>query len=542
MAEIVANVPEFGAVAALVKAVILLVFAAPWLYFAPRVDKDATRLFGSAGGPNALVLGTGLLGVFVWLLMPLYVVGLLFYLVLASGGFVAYVVYRNGRVDEKDKVLTKAHLAAAFSRRSRGHVEILTKVTLYDANEKVVFPPDMTEAERDEIDTYNLAQELLYDMVWRRPSEAVLMPAEQEARLLYVIDGVTSERPGMALADSERIAQFLKGVAGMDVEERRRPQKGSISIDLGGARSDMEVRSAGTTSGQRLMFRVFQEAVRADLSELGMPEDLLEEVQKLAHTKNGLFIVSGRRGSGVTSTLYSILRQQDAFVKNVVTLEATPAMDLDNITQHRYGDDSKLPKLLAAVLQQGADVLMVDNCPDGETAKLIVKAAAKIPVLLGLQASDSFVALAKWAQLCGSPKNAVAILRAAMCQLLLRKLCLECRQSYRPDPQRLAKLNLSAEKIEEFFRPGTPEGDKGSPPCPACQGSGYRARTAAFELLLLNSDIRQLITDGATVAQIRAACRKNKMLYLQEQALRKVIDGTTSVQEVIRVSQQPKKK
>ncbi len=542
MAEIIATVPQFGGLLAAVKVVFMLAFIAPWLHFATWASKDATKLFGSATAWSAVVLGAGLLGVMSWLVMPFYILGLLFYVVLAAAGLVAYVVYRNGRVGEKDKVLTKAHLTASLSRRDKFQVEILTKVTIYDANEKVVFPPDMTKAEIDEMETYNLAQELLHDMVWRRASEVALAPAGEKARLLYVIDGVTTERPAMDLADSERAIHFLKGVAGMDVEDRRQPQKGSISIDLNGARSDMEVGSAGTTKGQRMMFRVIQEAVRTELPLLGMPEDLLAEVEKLAKTKNGLFIVSGRRASGVTSTLYSILRQRDAFIQNVVAVEATGALDLENITQHPYHDDAKLPQVLTAVLQRGADVLMVDNCPDGETARLIVKASAKRPVLLGMQAGDSFVALAKWVQLCGNAEAAVAILRAVMCQLLLRRLCVECREPYRPDPQRLAKLNLSAEKIEQFYRPGEPgEGKKGSPVCPACQGSGYRGRTAAFELLMLSKDIRQLITQSATVAQIRAACRKNRMLYLQEQALRKVIDGTTSVQEVIRVTRQDKK-
>jgi len=544
MAEILANVPEFGASAAAIKAVVLLVLLVPWLRLMPWVDKDATRLFRSATGWNAIVLGAGLVGVIAWLLMPFYLVGVLFYLVLAAGGIVAYAVYRDGRVDEKDKVLTRKYLLSSFERKAKVSIEILTKVSIYDANEKIVFPPDMTEADPEEIETYNLTQELLFDVVWRRASEVALTPAGQKARLLYVIDGFTSERPGMELADAERIDQFVKSIAGMDTDERRQPQKGSISIDLGGARSDMEVRTDGSTSGQRMMFRVMQEAVRTNLAELGMPEDLLEEVRKLSATKNGLVIVSGQPGSGVTSTLYSILRQRDAFVHNVVAVETAPAMDLENISQHTYSDDTKLPNLLAELLRQGADVLMVDNCPNRETAQLLVKAAAKRPVLLGLQANDAFVALAKWVKLCGKPAAAVGILRAVQCQLLLRQLCVECREAYAPDPQHLAKLNLPTEKIDQFYRPGTAEEDKKGETtvCAACQGSGYRGRTAAFELLLLNKDIRQLITDGATVAQIRAACRKNKMLYLQEQALRKVIDGTTSVPEVIRVTQRSKKK
>lgn len=545
MPEMIADAPVFGATAAIVKTVVLLLLLPGWLHFAPWVHKDATKLFHSATMWNAIVLGAGTVGMVFWLLMPFYIVGLLFYVVLAAGGLLAYVAYRNGRVAEKDKVLTRAHFARALKsdRKRKELAEILTKVTLYDHTEKVVLPPDMTQASLEEIGNYNRVQELLYDLVWRRASEVVLMPDGQRTRVLYVIDGVPTERTPMQHAESEGIIQFLKGTAGMDVEEHRRPQRGPVSVDFHGTRADMALTADGTTHGQRLMIRVIQEVVRTRLDELDMPDDILEEVRKIAQTENGLFIVSGQRGSGVTSTLYSLLRERDAYIQHVATVEATTAVDLENITQQPYDDDAKLPKILAAVIQRGVDVLMVDNCPSAETAKLIVQAAAKRPVLLGVQANDSFVALAKWVKVCGDQNAAVNILRGAMCQMLLRRLCPECKEAYHPDPKRLAKLNLPAGKIETFYRPGKGIPDKKGEiqVCNACQGSGYRGRSAAFELLLLNKDIRQLIIDGATVAQIRAACRKNKMLYLQEQALRKVIDGTTSVQEVIRATQQRKK-
>ncbi len=542
MAEMIASVPEFGASAAVWKSLILLALLPPWLYLAPWVHRDATKLFHTATMWNATVLGAGAVGVLVWLLVPYYVVGLLFYVVLAAGGLFAYVAYRNGHVEEKRKIKL-LRLAAALKPKRREQFEILTKVTLYNHAEKVVMPPDMVAADADEIDTYNRAQEFLYDLVWRRASEVVLMPDGQRTRVLYVIDGVTTERPAMQHAQSDAIIQFLKGVAGLDLDERRRPQKGPLSVDFHGSRADMVMTTDGTTHGQRLMIRHIQEVVRTRLDELDMPDDVLEEIRKIGRTENGLFIVSGQRGSGVTSTLYSILRERDAFIQNVGTVEAAPAVDLENITQQPYEDDAKLPRILAAIFERGVDVLMVDNCPNTETSKLVVQAAAKRPVLLGVQANDSFVALARWVKICGDPKTAVNLLRGVMCQMLLRRLCTECKEPYRPDPRRLAKLNLPTGKIDRFYRPGKPTEDKKGEVhvCDACQGSGYRGRTAAFELLLLNKEIRELITNGATVAQIRAACRKNKMLYLQEQSLRKVIDGTTSVEEVIRATQQRKK-
>jgi type II secretory ATPase GspE/PulE/Tfp pilus assembly ATPase PilB-like protein len=165
-------------------------------------------------------------------------------------------------------------------------------------------------------------------------------------------------------------------------------------------------------------------------------------------------------------------------------------------------------------------------------------------VLLGMHAGDTFVALARWVKVCADRVAAMEHLRAVLCQVLLRKLCTNCREAYTPDPQILAKANLTTQTIGKFFRPPTVPltDEKGHPIiCPACQGSGYLGRTAAFELLEVTDEVREAVARRAPLTEIKAACRKNKMMYLQEQALRKVIEGETSVQEILRVSQPPKK-
>jgi len=544
MLALIAEVPEPVATGAAIKAGVLVILLIPWLHFARWVSSDAKRLRLAHGLWSGIVLAVGALGVLVWLLLPFYVVGLVAYLILAIGAVVVYMVTRDGRVEAKEKILAAENLLSILKPKRSRNIEILTDVTIYDHIEKVVFPPDMTTAEEEELETYNRLQRLLNDIVWRRASEVDLTPAKEQMRIVYVIDGVATENPPIPLAEGEAVIQFLKPLAGMDAEQHRQPQKGDISVDRQGTRADMELATAGTTGGQRLQFRIIQEVARTDIEQLGLPGDLLGEVQSITQAERGLFIVSGPRASGVTSTLYSCLRQHDAFIHHVASLESNPAVDLENITQQPYEEDARLPKILAALVQRGLDVLMVDNCPNTETAHQIIKTAAKKPVLLGMQATDSFKALAKWVKLCGNATAAVQILHGVMCQMLLRVLCTECREPYTPDPGRLAKLNLGGSDIDKFYRPGPAQrtDEKGrSFVCPNCQGSGYYGRTAAFELLKLNDEIRKLIADGATVAQIRSACRKNKMLYLQEQALRKVIDGTTSIQEVIRISQQAKK-
>ncbi len=550
MAQI-ANVPEFGMALPAVKVALMLLLMLPWMWLTAWVNEDTILARADKVKWNALTIGSGLLGFLLWLVMPFYIVGMLFYLVLAGGGLLAYATYRNGKVPPEQKVLTKNHLAGLL--RGKGgkkglDIEILTKVTIYDNYEKIVFPPDPTTADEKDISAYNHAQEFLFDIAWRRASEVVLTPAGANSRVLFVIDGVAHERPTIPLAQAEEMIQFIKEIAGMEVDEVRRPQKGKLSVDSQetNTRADMEVNAAGTTGGQRLIFRIMQEVARINLGELGMPDEILGRISSIAQTKNGLFICSGRRGSGVTSTLYSMLRQRDAFMSSIVTLEAKPAVELENITQNVYGENDKPSDTLSVAIQRGLDVLMIDKCPDSETAKALTELAAKKPVVVGMQANDTFSALAKWVKLVGDAKPAVEILRGVVCQMLVRQLCPKCKVAYKPDKARLAKLNLASADIDNFYRPPAKDdkpgedGKKEIEVCPECQGSGYKGRIAVFELLKLTPEIRELIKDGATVAQIRAACRKNEMLYLQEMAMRRVIDGTTSVQEVVRIAQQQK--
>ena len=302
--------------------------------------------------------------------------------------------------------------------------------------------------------------------------------------------------------------------------------------------------TAGSTGGQRMQFRIVGEAVRTDLNELGLNPDTLEQLAAANGQRAGLIIVSGRPKNGVTSTLYSLLRKQDAFTMQLMTVEASPLVDLENVTQNPYESNDDLPKVLAATARRDPDVIMVDQCPDAVTADLIQRISATKLVLLGMRAKDSFVALAKWAKVSGDATKAVTPLLGISCQLLIRRLCLECRHPYTPDPQLLAKVNLSGQSIDKFFR-RAPKGrtdEKGKPLfCNACQETGFLGRTGVFEFLQMTDEIKGLVIDGADVRNIKAACRKNRMLNLQEQALRKVIAGVTSINEVIRVTQEGKK-
>lgn len=539
---LLAAVPELGGYFSVPKIVVMLVLLVPWLQACAWASKDITRVHTQRLVWLPLVMGSGVLAVVLWLAAPWFMFGLAAYLVLVGGAITAYVVHRNKRVVPKAKVFTAAHLRTLLHRQKEQKVEIVQKLKLYDSLTRPVFPPAENEPELRQI--YNLVQTFLHNVITYRASEVEIIPSGPQSAVRFAIDGVIQPQPAMDHIEAETLIDYLKTLAGLNVEDKRRPQMGKVNIEMGAVATDMTVSTAGTTHGQRLGLRVVLEAVRTDIGQLGMPEDLRDRLEHLNAQSKGMTIVSSLHSNGATSTLYSLLRLHDAFTKQLVTLEANPKIELENVAQQKYADQNELLAKLASVLRRDPEIIMVDNCQSPQAAALLRETAETKNVLLGLSADSTFVALAKWVKLNSDHvAPALGCLKTVVCQVLVRKLCPGCKEEYRPARDMLAKLNLPAEKIDKFYRPPTKPltDEKGNPiTCATCRGTGYYGRTAAFELLELSDEIRQLVAEGASLNRIKAACRKNRMLYLQEQALRKVIEGVTSIEEVVRVSKPAK--
>ena len=194
--------------------------------------------------------------------------------------------------------------------------------------------------------------------------------------------------------------------------------------------------------------------------------------------------------------------------------------------------------MLQTVMRREPNIVMIGECEDRDTASLATRAAAEDrKIYLGLHAKDCFDALGKYLSLVGDNTLASKALLGVINQRLVRVLCTECREAFQPDSVTLKKLNLPFDKIERFYRPPTEKKvDRRGRPilCMNCQGSGYVGRVGVFELLLVDENVAKLIAEGAPTNRIKSQCRKNKMYYLQEEALLKVIDGTTSMDEILR--------
>lgn len=544
--EISATQP--GGYFSLIKVAIVAAAFFLWLAVAVWVNHDARRVKTARDQWNLIVFAGGAAGILAWLFLPfggwaLFPLGALVWALLALGTAFTYVLHRNTRVHPSRRVLTRQHLwsllggTALQARR----VESLEKVRLSGANGDVIrIPEDPDEQER-----FGAAQKLLADSLIRRATDVDLTVTPERSKLLYRIDGVVTERDNLLTREQAAMAlTFLKQAAGLQVEERRRPQEGRLSIiyPIGtNRRTQVTVRTSGSTAGERLYMKVVAEEARMRLPDLGFAPQRLEMYEQIVREPSGLVIHSGPPGSGVSTTQYATLMAHDAFMTNIHTLERQPLMELENITQHVH--DSQNPDLgfarqLQSILRREPDVVMVGDCPDHETAELATRAAANgRKIYLAITARDCFEAIAKYLKLLEDNRAAAAVLKAVVNQRLVRKLCEKCKQPYRPDPELLRKANLPADRIEHFYRPPEVKYDRRGREihCGHCQGTGYYGRTGVFELLVVNDEIRNLIRTGARMNEIRAAARKNRMLFLQEEGLLKVIDGITSMNEVLRV-------
>jgi len=473
-----------------------------------------------------------------------FAVGLAVWGALGGGSLLAYVLHRNSRVVPAARVLTSAHMKRLLGRgseRRKGGVSKGLRVRIMDHEGNFAECPQDAEEGRD----FDALQDFLHDLLWRRASDVDMVAGKERYRLVYRIDGVAAEQQeGIPPEQGERVIRSLKRVAGLNVEEIRRPQNGKIQATLLSHEGDggyTDVQTSGTTAGERLRLHIRSGPVLMGLDDLGVAKPRAKPLQELLERETGLLLVSAQPRNGLTTTQYAFLRTHDAYIQNIHTLERRLLLELDNMTQRIFDGsnvDVNYARMLQSVLRREPDVVLVSECEDRETAQIATRAAAADrKIYLGLHAKDCFDAVGQYISLVEDNRLAAKALIGVVNQRLVRVLCTECREAFRPDPATLKKLNLPVDKIERFHRPPTePKLDKKGNPivCRHCQGTGYYGRVGLFELMVVNEKVSKLIAEGAPVNKIKTECRKNRMYYLQEEGLLKVIDGTTSMNEVLR--------
>lgn len=545
--DILAQTIPLGGYIAIWKIIIFVMLFGIWAWVGQWVDKDTQVVNTRQDFWNSLYLGCGMLILVLWFILPApFVVELLLFLVIWCMIVVVYILHRNSKVPRNQTILTKDHIKWLMSSDKKTDPSKLRLVFISVNDNDLPVP----SPEDEEYGGYVMGETLLHDMWKRRVSHAELIPSSDEYKVRYVIDGIASVVDQYSREDAVGCIQYLKAVAGLDVLDRRRPQTGSFfTIRTRKDNIGWRILTSGSTRGEQLTLERIEEDKEMAIDSLGFHPDQLEQINEVIDTPKGVILVSGIRGSGVTTTLYSLTRSHDAFIQNIHSLELEFLTELDNITQHLIERDAQAKthnRQLQSVLHSDPDVVMVGFCDEPDLAKTVTKACEEgKKFFIGMTAVNTFAALSEWIKMAGKNDKVAQAIVAVINQKLVRILCHECREAYVPNPGMLKKLNLPVEKIKQFYRPPAEmEYDKRGNPilCPQCQGTGYMRRTAVFETLIVSDALRHLIAQGADMDAIRTQCRKEKMLYLQEQVLRKVIDGTTSIQEVLRLTSSKKKK
>jgi general secretion pathway protein E len=542
---------EYSGYISPIKFIVFLVLFFLWLPLVGWVYRDAKAVGSKEAFWTAVVFGTGATAAIIWLVIPVFIIGMLFYLIAVAATSISYVMDRNAKVPDFNRVLTAEHIKGLFSSETKD-TDTLKDFLFITANNNEVPVP---EPKTPDFFGYKAAYDIFNDAVWRRASDIVFSPTHENYNVAYYVDGAALKQPAIARERMEYFIHFLKNLADLDVNEKRKPQKGKFRIHQKEENTDWQVVTAGSTAGEQVHIKQMAQQTITRLTDIGLTTEQYEQLNKISEAKQGLFIVAGPRKSGVTSTFYSLLRNHDPFIYSISTLERQPSADLPNITQNVFTlSDTGVTtyaKKLQAVVRMGPDVVGVADCADAETAQVACAAAkgGKI-VYVTLKADNVLKALGKWMQLVGDKNLAVEMLMGMSNQRLMRKLCSECKQAYEPNKELLRKFNIPPEKAKVLYRAGKVQYDKHGKPrtCKNCQETGFVGRMCVFEIITIDDELREAIKQSKSLSEISTQFRRAKMLYLQEQALKKVVDGTTAINEMVRVftkkqkTQKPKQK
>ncbi|MBM4108795.1 MAG: pilus assembly protein PilB [Phycisphaerae bacterium] len=372
---------------------------------------------------------------------------------------------------------------------------------------------------------------VLLQAIKDRASDIHFEPFEAEFKMRYRIDGVLYEMVPPPKHLGPAITSRVKVMANLDIAERRLPQDGRIELTVGGHPVDLRVAVLPTMHGESVVMRVLDRSnVELSLDRLGLRDDDLVTVRRLINKPNGIVIVTGPTGCGKTTTLYAALAELNDIETKILTAEDPVEYDIDGLCQVQVNEEVGLTfaKALRSFLRQDPDIILVGEIRDLETAQIAVQASLTGHLVLStLHTNDAPSSIIRLLDLGMESFLLTATLEGVVAQRLVRRICAACKETYAPKEEELMELNLTPDDVRGrvFFR------GRG---CDKCNGSGYRGRTALYEIMTLDDELRDMVMKQASTSVLREYSRKRGMRTLREGGLLSIYDGVTTIDEVVR--------
>ncbi len=395
-------------------------------------------------------------------------------------------------------------------------------------------PQDLLEAS-DDAPIIKLVNSMLQHAVKERASDIHLEPFEREVRVRFRIDDVLYEpmKP-LPRALQASIVSRIKIMGGLNIAEKRLPQDGRIRLKIAGRDYDVRLSTVPIAHGERVVMRLLPRTQEMlNLERIGFNKEQLDVIERLISRPNGILLVTGPTGSGKTTTLYGALSRINATDKNIITIEDPVEIQLSGVGQIEVNPKIGLSFAdgLRSVLRQDPNVILVGEIRDLETAEIAIQASLTGHLVFStLHTNDAPSAITRLVDMGVEPFLVASSLVAVLAQRLVRVLCKECREEYEASNEELMEIGVRPpERPVKVYRP---QG------CANCNYTGYRGRLGIFELMLVDDDIRALVSQNIDSKSIKRKAQQKGMQSLRADGARKVLRGITSVAEVLRATEE----
>jgi type IV pilus assembly protein PilB len=423
-----------------------------------------------------------------------------------------------------------------------GDISDIIVEAIKDADAEVKIREDEPEEEEHVADLKDLAggapvvrlvNALIARAIAERASDIHVEPEAGRVRVRLRVDGILHEVMSIPKDLQSPVISRIKVMAGMDVAERRSPQDGRITLVARPQEYDFRISTYPAIHGENVVIRVLEKsAAQITLDKLGMQPEVAEEFARIVASPYGMILACGPTGAGKTTTLYAALNMINSVERNIITIEDPVEYQLNGVIQANVNRKAGLTFAtgLRTIVRQDPDVILVGEIRDSETAEIAVEAALTGHLVLStLHANDSAGAVARLIDMQVEPFLVASSIVGLLSQRLVRTVCPRCAAPFVPDRELLSKLNLGI-SVDDL------EGARKGRGCEQCARTGYKGRSGIFEILKMNDDIRAAVIERSSAATIRQIAIAHGMRTLRDDALQKVKDGLTTIEEVIRVT------